>query len=186
MIEMMKIEARKYVATCAMALAAVALVPAAHAEDVADEYGYLSGSGDEIWSSKKLDLPSNGKLTVQVSDIGIPMSIMDRLQSLSFSITSGSEVLGSLAHEGSLTVNVTDLSSVALHIFAVPSGQYQFGSLFWKASFQAVEPVPLPASFWLLITGAAWAIGLQRKRAKLAVKDSDGTLSWCAGLAPSH
>jgi hypothetical protein len=185
MIEMLKIGFRKYVAICALALAAVALVPAAHAEDVSPEDGYLSGSADMLWSKTTLNVSSNGRLTVQVSDLGIPLTIMDRLQSLSFSITSGSDVLGALGREGSLSVNVTDLRSVALNIFAVPSGDLKFGSIYWKASFEAVEPVPLPASFWLLIAGAAWAIGLQRRRAKLAVKDSS-PLSWCAGLVPAH
>jgi len=186
MNEVSKMKIRNYVAACALALAAVVTVPAAHAAGVSPEQGWLSGSGDEIWSDTTLSVSSNGKLTVEVHDLGIPATIMDRLQSLSFSITSGSDVLGALAHEGALTVDVTNLGNVALHIFAIPSGDLHFGSLSWKATFDAVQPVPLPASFWLLIAGAAWAIGLQRKRARLAANGSSGLFSWGAGPALAH
>ncbi len=186
MIEVSKVKIRKYVAACALALAAAATVPAAHAAGISPENGWLSGSGDELWSDTTLSVSSSGKLTVEVHDLGVPLTIMDRLQSLSFSITAGSDVLGALAHEGSLTVDVANLSSVALHIFAIPSGDFKFGSLSWKASLDAVQPVPLPASLWLLIAGAAWAIGLQRKHATLGVNESNGLLAWRAGPALAH
>jgi hypothetical protein len=189
MIEALKIGFRKFVAGGALALAAIALMPAAHAAAVSPTHGSLSGDADELFSDTVLHLPSDGKLTVQVSDLGVPLTIMDRLQSLSFSITSGTDVLGSMAREGALTVNVTNLSSVALHIFAIPTAvtqNFRFGAISWKATFEAPAPVPLPASFSLLIAGAAWAIGLQRKRARLAVKESSGLLDGCASPALAH
>jgi hypothetical protein len=184
----MKTKIRSYVVTCALALGAVAMVPAAHAESIELATGMMKGMG-KLSSDTDLYMASAGKLSIQVTDLGQAMTIMDRLASLSFSLTDSTGIFASRGSEGTLVVDITNPGLYGLHILGLTDqSQFPFtmGVVSWNAQFDPVAPVPLPASFWLLIAGAAWAIGLQRKRAKLAVDESGGLFSWRPHLALAH
>jgi hypothetical protein len=188
MIEVSKMKFRKYVAVCALALAAAGLVPAAHAESIELATGMMKGMG-KLSSDTDLYVTTAGKLSVQVTDLGVPLTIMDRLASLSFSITDSSGIFASRGSEGSLVLDITNPGLYGLHIIGLPDHSqfpYTLGVVSWNVSFEPLAPVPLPAGVWFLIAGAAWAIGLQRKRAKLAADESGGLLAWCPRLAPAH
>ena len=169
MIDSLRISLRRCAVMCALALAAVALTPAAHAESVQLASGFMQGSG-KLSSDSDLEMAVAGKLTIQVADLGVPLTIFDRLASLSFSLTDSTGIFASKVGEGTLSVDITAPGTYGLHIIGMPDhSRYSFtnGVVSWNATFDPLAPVPLPASFWLLIAGAAWAIGLQRKRANL-------------------
>ena len=187
MIESMKIVFRRYVATGALALAACTLAPMAHAS-IELASGSMKGIG-QLTSDTQLYMASAGKLTIQVTDLGIKDTIMDRLASLSFSLTDSTGTFASRVGEGTLEVQITNPDSYWLHISAMPDhSRYDFtqGLVSWRASFDPLAPVPLPAGVWLLIAGAAWAIGLQRKRATLSSRENGGLCPAGAGLALAH
>jgi hypothetical protein len=186
MIKGLGIAFRRYSAACALVLAAMALVPAAHAESVLLASGASLSSGKQSWTSE-LAIQSAGRLTVQVTDLGVPLTIVERLQSLSFSVANNTSVLGSYGGAGLLTLDIDSPGLFFLNIAAVPSAnRFNLGLVSWNAVFEPTAPVPLPASLWLLIAGVAWATGLKRKRAKLASVESSGSSQWCAGPALAH
>jgi hypothetical protein len=141
----------------------------ARADQVQIASGWAQGGSlSSTQSLNTLNATSAGRLTVHVADLGVPLTINDRLSALSFSITQGGNVLGSHLGEGVLTVDMSSTENVALHIYATPAPLFRMGILSWNAFFEEAAPVPLPAGAWLLLGGLAWAIGLQRKRANLA------------------
>jgi hypothetical protein len=187
MIKALGIAFRRYGAMCALAIAAVAVVPSAHADPMLLASGSSLANGPQSWTSG-IEVTGAGRLTVQVSDLGVPLTIVERLQSLSFSISNSTSVLNSYLGEGVMSLDIKDPGLLFLNISAIPSVNSQFGNLrfglvSWNATF---DPVPLPASLWLLIAGAAWATGLQRKRAKVASNESSGFLPWRTGPALAH
>jgi hypothetical protein len=186
MIRELGVAFRRYSAACALALAALAQAPAAHAESLLLASGASLSSGKQAWTSE-VAVQSAGRLTVQVTDLGVPLTIVERLQSLSFSVSNSTSVLGSYGGAGLLTLDIENPGIFFLNIAAAPSSnRFNLGLVSWNAVFEPTAPVPLPASLWLLIAGAAWATGLQRKRAKVASNESSGFLPWRTGPALAH
>lgn len=146
--------------------------------------------GQKNWS-RNYSFSGAGTLTVQAYDLGVPMTLMERLDSLSFSVAHSSTILGSHLGDGSMTFNLNGPGDFLVNFAATPSASSRFGVplVSWRVSFSpaAAPTVPLPASVWLLIAGLAWATGMQRKRAKLAPGESSASLSWApTGGALAH
>lgn len=180
MISSLRVIVRKYGAVCALAFAALLAGPGAHAEVILkggqEAFGKLNIATD-------LQLQSSGTLGVRVSDLGVPITMAERLDSLTFYI--GDEfghVLASMDSEGLLETWIDKPGTYSLFISAVPSSRFNFGIVSWSADFQP-PVVPLPPAIWLLLSGLAWAMGLQRKRAMLGVREFIGSLSWGRGAA---
>ena len=180
----------RWCATAAAALSlSFALAPAAHAaqaawmsEDASEAADLLDAGvapdGKTNWGSS-LKFSGAGKLTVSSYDLGVPMTLMDRLDSLSFSVSNATSILASHVGDGALTINVNGPGEYFVAFSATPSAtsRFKLPLVSWSLSFEPdVAAVPLPASVWLLIAGIAWATGMQRKRAKLAA--SEGSLRW--------
>jgi hypothetical protein len=154
-------------ALCALAVAAFVSTPAARAESVIAE-GTVFG-GKQTFSTE-LSVTTAGHLTLHVTDLGVPTSIIERLSSLSFGITDGKSVLGTWDKEGVAKIDLRTPGTYMMFLACVPGGErFGLGLVTWNVVFEALDaPVPLPATFWLLIGGLVWAIGLQRNRARLA------------------
>lgn len=191
---------RRWSELCAMVVAvaglSLSLIPAAHATQAAwaleaDENAeMLDGGapppGRTNWGSSVL-LAGPGTLTVQAYDLGVPMTLMDRLESLSFSVSNSTSILGSHMGDGSMTFALTGPGEYFVNFSAVVKNAFNIPLVSWSISFTPKAPqVPLPASVWLLIAGLAWATGMQRKRAKLVARENGGLLSWTAAGAPAH
>jgi hypothetical protein len=175
---------RKLGTGCALAIAALALAPAAQADSVLLASGSSLTTGRQTWVTE-LNVQSGGMLSVQVTDLGVPMTIIDRLGSLSFSVTNSSGVLGSINGSGLMSLEITTPGLFFLNISAAPleSSRFKLGLFSWTAWNDVAAPVPLPASLWLLIGGLAWAMGMQRKGAKLPGSAIFGSLRWRTGIA---
>jgi hypothetical protein len=176
---------RKFGAVWALALAALLSGPVAHAEPILLAAGSSLSNGKQSWSTD-LQLNSPGTLNVRVSDLGVPLTIVDRLAGLSFSVanTSTSAVFGSMGGEGLLSIDIDVAGPYSLFISAVPSSRFNLGLISWNATFESAAAVPLPPAVWLLISGLVWATGLQRKRAILGRNKGNGFLAW--GARPAH
>lgn len=183
----------------AMTVAAMALsfslVPAAHAAQAAwmaemDENeelldGGAPPAGKNTWGSS-VQSSGPGKLTVQAYDLGVPMTLMERLDSLSFSVANSTTMLGAHLGSGSMSFDLSGPGQYFVNFSATPSANSRFKIplVSWSISFTPnASAVPLPASVWLLIAGLAWATGMQRKRAKLAAGESGDSLAGTAGTA---
>jgi hypothetical protein len=177
---------RKYGVVCALALAAFIAGPSAHAETMLLSAGSSMSVGKQSWKTD-MDLNSAGTLNVRVSDLGVPLTIVDRLANLSFGVanTSTSAVFGSMGSEGLLSVNIDVPGAYTLFISAVPASRFNLGLVSWNVTFEpAVAAVPLPPAVLLLMGGLAWAMGLQRKRAMLGRNERNGFLPW--GAQPAY
>jgi hypothetical protein len=150
-------------AVCALGVAALLAGPAAHAEVVGSGQSLLTG---RTTVDTDFSFSTSGTLSVRVSDLGVPLTMADRLESLTFYV--GDEfgnVLNSLDHSGLLETWINQPGSYTLYVFATPSTR--LGLMSWSADF-APSVVPLPSAIWLLMGGLGWAIGLQRKRGTLS------------------
>jgi len=142
-------------------LLASAVAPRAQAETVLSGSSLIAGQ-----QSLSLDFSVGraGTLKLQVSDLGVPMSIVDRLSALSFGIGSRTTgVLQTLASAGDFSLDIAEPGAYFLFIAALPAQRYQLGLVSWNATLDAAETVvPLPASQWLLLAGLITATGLAR------------------------
>jgi hypothetical protein len=183
MIDSLRSLIRKYGAVCALTLAAFVAGPGAHAESILLSAGSSTSFGKQSWKTD-LEINSPGKLNVRVTDLGVPLTIIDRLAGLSFSVanTSTAAVFGSMAGEGLLSVNIDVAGPYTLYLSATPASRFNLGLVSWNATFEptVAAPVPLPPAVLLLIAGLVWAMGLQRKRAMLGRNEGNGFLSWGA------
>jgi hypothetical protein len=178
MISWLKAGVRKLGAVCVLASAVMLVAPVAEAENVLLATGSALG-GKQTWTSD-LDIDSPGILTMRVSDLGVPFTIIERLDSLSFSVMSPTGVVASRMGEGLLAVDISTPGLYFLNISSTPNAtsRFQLGLVSWYATFEPLAAVPLPAAVWLLLAGFAWAMGLQRGRAKLEGSGLRGLLSW--------
>src|SRR5262245_46200446 len=143
------------VLACAWALLALLSAPAARADSVLLSSG-TAMTGKQSWSSD-LSIETPGTLSVRVTDLGEPFTIVEPLASLSFGITSATGPLDSRSGEGELSMDIAP-GLYSLYIAAVPGGRFNLGLVSWTATLQTLAaPVPLPASLWLLIASLAWA-----------------------------
>jgi|GEM_PF-2083700 len=184
-----RVSFRRCAVLCALALTAwVVGAPAAQAEAIPYAVGSSLARGKQSFQTE-LDFQSAGLLTVNAWDFGSSDVVFEPLESLSFSVTGSGGVLGSLSGTGSLSLDI-EINSPGLYmlnLFAKPSAQYGVGVLSWNVFFTpTVTQVPLPAGVWLLIAGAAWATGLQRKRASILRAGIARLLPRDRGLALAH
>jgi len=172
---------RRCAKLCAMAAVlglSFTFASAAHASSAAwmaeanDNEELLDGgappAGKTTWGTS-VQLAGPGTLTVRAYDLGVEMTLMDRLESLSFSVSNSSSILGSHLGDGSMSFDLSGPGEYFVNFAAVLKQGALLPLVSWSVSFTPnASQVPLPASVWLLIAGLAWAIGMQRKRAKLA------------------
>jgi hypothetical protein len=163
MIDSLRGLAGKLGAACALGVAALLTGPAAHAEMVGRGEALVMGP---TTIDTSFSFSTSGALGVRVSDLGIPLTMADRLESLTFYVGDGfGRVLGSMDRAGLLEMWISQPGSYTLYVFATPSTR--LGLMSWSADF-APSVVPLPSAIWLLMGGLGWAIGLQRKRGTLS------------------
>jgi len=142
--------------TClsALLLLAVAQAPAAHANMV------LGGATDLISGSQSYTMafvaPTSGTVTFQLSILSWP----EPLEGLSVSATTASDLLGALALNATtapsdfMTFDVGGPGAFFAHVSGKAQGALQLGLYSLRVTFTP-SAVPLPASAWLLATGAA-------------------------------
>jgi hypothetical protein len=174
---------RRCARLCAMTIAAIGLsltfASAAHAsaaawmaeadpnEELID--GGAPPAGKSTWGTS-VQVAGPGTLTVRAYDLGVEMTLMDRLESLSFSVSNSTSILGSHLGDGSMTFDLRGPGEYFVNFSAVLKPGALLPLVSWSVSFTPnASAVPLPGSVWLLIGGLAWAIGMQRKRGKLAL-----------------
>src|SRR6185369_306447 len=146
-------------AMTATAMALAAFAPAAHAaqaawmaevdEDAEIVDGGGTPDGQRDWS-RNYSFSGAGTLTVQAYDLGVPNTLMERLDSLSFSVAKSSTILGSHLGDGSMSFNLNGPGDFLVNFSATPSAAARFGVplVSWRVSFSpaAAPTVPLPAS----------------------------------------
>ena len=175
----------------------VTLAPAAHASQAAwlpsetNEFGDLIDSGappegKTTWGSS-LRLAGPGKLTVSAYDLGVEGTLMPPVTGLSFSVSSSTSLLGSHDGAGEMAFQIGGAGEYFVNFSAIAGGPFNIPLVSWAVSFQPnASAVPLPASVWLMLAGLAWAIGMQRKRAKLTSHDGGDAFSWTSAGALAH
>jgi len=110
------------------------------------------GSGTAVYS---FDAPSAGTLNVQLTDVGWPT----RLSSLTATIYSPTDSLGSLSAAGDLTLLVSGPSDLSAFISAHAQGALNLGLYSVDITFSPnASPVPLPST-GLLLTGGIGILG---------------------------
>ena len=141
----------KYLA--ALLVLAAIQAPAAHANMV------LGGATDLISGTQSYTLafvaPTSGTVSFQLSILSWP----EPLEGLSVSATTASDLLGALALDNTkpsdfLTFDVGGPGAFFAHVSGKAQGALQLGLYSLRVTFTP-SAVPLPASAWLLATGAA-------------------------------
>jgi hypothetical protein len=104
--------------------------------------------------------PGPGTLTVTLSDLTWPYS----LQNLTFSATTASSVLKTLAGVGQTSFDVAGSGTFYAHVMGEAQGLLDIGLYSLKITFQPAAVVPLPSSGWLLLGALAGAGSLWKSR----------------------
>jgi len=148
----------------ALVLAMLAVSPASRASTLPGGQGVLGS----LTITDSLQISGPGFLSVKVTDLGVPLTIGDRLSSLSFSIDNGKSPLALHENSGEVVLGINAAGLYTVCINAVAGGRFNIGVLSWQVVFTpSATPVPLPAGVWLLLAGVGAAIGLQRRRGML-------------------
>lgn len=122
---------------------------------------------------QKLDIGSAGTLTVELKDMKFP----DFMNTLSFNLTSATKVIepthvldsSAAVRDQSWSIQLSGPATLYAAIFAKPQDKsvtnpFAAGMYYAKISFvSATAPVPLPAAFWLLISGISGLIAVRPK-----------------------
>jgi hypothetical protein len=148
----------RFFAVPLLALAAWALpVGAARADTLLyDGISVISGSQSSVQS---FNVTAPGSLTMTLSSI----PWLDTVSDLTGFLTTASGMIGTTIGAGSETIDV-GAGTYYAHWFGDAQGAYNLGVVGLKISFQpSVAPVPLPASFVLLLSGLGLLFGWQRR-----------------------
>ena len=158
----MKRTSLKLALVAPLALTALAAAPHARADTILfAQTTLVAGSlaTDDSFTTK-----SAGTITVNLQSLNWPAS----LNALSFSATSGSQVLASWNGSGFASdVATFDVAAGTYftHIIATAGGMLDMGLYSVMLTFSPTggpPPIPLPASGWMLLTGMFVLAGLAR------------------------
>jgi len=122
----------------------------------------VTGNESAVFS---FNAPSSGTVTAELTNLDWPTT----LSSLSFMASSGNQVLASWADPGQtlanthvLTFQVSHPGTYFANVSATPGGPLDIGVYSFSLHFTNGTPVPLPASAWLLASGAIVLLGMLR------------------------
>ena len=104
-----------------------------------------------------------GTLQVTLSDDQWPNSLSD----LNFQAVDGNQLAFALNGPGTTTYDISGAGSYFGYVTGLTGGSLDLGLYSLKISFDPAQPVPLPASMWMLLGGLAAAAGVLRYRATL-------------------
>jgi hypothetical protein len=157
-----KIRKSLVVAMSAVACWSVSSRPAAASEVLYDSVGFLQGTQS---FSDSFSVSSPGTLTVTLGNVGWPQP----LSSLNLLVSSASGALGPEMGAGTSTFNVTS-GNVFTQWFGTAQGPLNAGVYSLEIQFQpggsSGNPVPLPTSIALLLSGMGLLIWQRRTRAE--------------------
>jgi hypothetical protein len=110
----------------------------------------------------ELDVPAAGRLTVQLQDLEFP----SLTGALSFALVQGGTVLGLLPGAGVLEIDLTGPAELFAFVYGVATPGVNVGSYYLDITHAYQQPIPLPAAFWLLLSGlfSASLLGRARRR----------------------
>jgi hypothetical protein len=142
-------------------LAFASLASRSQAEEVLfDGVGFLQGTQS---FSDSFALPSPGTLTVTMANVAWPQ----QLASLNFLVTSPSGAMGPEMGTGTYTFNV-GAGNVSAQWFGTAQGALNTGvysmEIQYQPSVSSGNPVPLPTSIALFVSGLALLIWQRRAR----------------------
>jgi hypothetical protein len=145
----------------ALLLLAALLAPRAHADTVlVGQTTMISGSFSGVYT---FSTAGAGTLNLRLENVAWP----ERLAALSCNLYDHDTLLGSLATDGVLSIEIAGRGTYFSHLFAQAAGALDLGLFSLNISFQPrIDAVPLPAAGWLLLS----ALGLFGfKRAALPI-----------------
>jgi hypothetical protein len=148
----------KFFAVPLLLLAAWAMPAGAARADTLlyDGISVISGSQSSVQS---FNVTGPGSLTITLSSI----PWLDTVSDLTGFLTTASGMIGTTIGAGSETVDV-GAGTYYAHWFGDAQGAYNLGVVGLKISFlPSAAPVPLPASFVLLLSGLGLLFGWQRR-----------------------
>ncbi len=114
----------------------------------------------------EVNVPAAGNLQIRLSDLAFPALS----GALSFALVDGGAVLGVLPGAGSLDLDIAGPAELFAFVYAVGTPGIGIGSYYLNIRHEYPGPIPLPASVWLLLSGAAWGGWLGRRRRACAVR----------------
>jgi hypothetical protein len=118
----------------------------------------------------ELDVPAAGSLSVTLRDMEFPAL----LGALSFSLVRGGEVLAVQNGGGGFDLDMAGPATLFGFVYAVGAPGVNVGSYYLDIQHKYEEAVPLPASLWLLLSGASWIGWLGRRRRLLTTSPARG------------
>jgi len=128
---------------------------------VLDDVQIVTGS---TTTSTAFEITAAGTYTVTLTDFAFP----DPFQSLALAITSATATLALLTEPGSFDLVLDGPMQLFALVFGVPNEESGVGlygvNIVLARNGGGGEPVPLPASAWLLLSGLAAAFRLNRAR----------------------
>ncbi len=142
-----------------LAAAWFAPVRAARADTVLyDSSGFIQGAQS---LTQSFDISTPGTLSITLT--AIPW--FDPLKDLTFFVSTADGLQGTLITDGSESLHVSGGTEIFAHWFGQADGPFKFGIYGLKISFHpdAVSPVPLPPSFWLLLCGLGPLFAMRRR-----------------------
>jgi hypothetical protein len=108
----------------------------------------------------EVNVPVAGTLSGRLEDLAFP----SLAGALSFALIENGEVLGVLDGPGSFEFEVGGPARMFAFVFAVGTPGPSIGSYYLNLTHQYEEPVPLPASIWLLLSASGLLGWLGRRR----------------------
>lgn len=135
-----------------------------------DDVGFIQG---EQSFTQSFDITSAGTLTVSLSQV----SWLDTINDLNFFMSTAGGVIGKTLSPGTETMHVGP-GMTYVHWFGDANGAYDLGVYGMKVTFQpGAQPVALPGSLILLLSGLGVLLGWQRKQMPPPIPNDDEALT---------